>query len=190
MVKVFLLDNYDSFTYNLAALLKSDTQVELTISTPVKTEIKDLSAFDRIVFSPGPGLPSEFPIMHDIMDAYKDSKSILGVCLGHQMIGTYFGAKLANMGYVNHGWIKKLHILNSDCPIYRHIPEPIMVGVYHSWHLSKSEFPDSLEITAESHDGIIMSIQHRHYDIQAVQFHPESFMTQYGKRMIDNWLCK
>ncbi len=190
MVKVFLLDNFDSFTYNLAALLKSDPQIELTISTPDKTEIQFLSVFDKIVFSPGPGLPSEFPVMHSIMDAYKETKSILGVCLGHQMIGTYFGAKLANMEYVNHGWIKKLRIINEDCNLYNHIPNPTSVGVYHSWYISKDEFPDSLEITAESDDGIIMSIQHKHYNIQAVQFHPESFMTQHGSRMIDNWLSR
>lgn len=190
MLKVFLLDNFDSFTYNLAALLKGDNRIELSISTPDKLKINNLSQFDRIVFSPGPGLPSEFPVMHDILDAYKDSKSILGVCLGHQMIGTYFGAKLVNLDQVSHGWSKKLNILKKDCKLFHDIPDMTEVGVYHSWYLSKDEFPDCLGITAESNDGIIMSIEHKTYNIQSVQFHPESFMTTYGKVMIQNWLVR
>lgn len=188
MLKVFLLDNNDSFTYNLAALLRGNKRVKLTISTPEKTKLENLTQFDKIVFSPGPGLPSEFPVMHDILDAYRDTKSILGVCLGHQMIGEYFGAKLANLQEVSHGWSKKLHILKSGCILYQEIPEMTDIGVYHSWYVSKDEFPDSLEITAESNDGIIMSMEHRTYHIQSVQFHPESFMTTYGVVMIQNWL--
>lgn len=189
MVKVFLLDNYDSFTYNLAALLKGDNHIELYIGTPDTIKIDNLAHFDKIVFSPGPGLPSEFPVMHEILDAYKDTKSILGVCLGHQMIGTYFGAKLVNLSQVSHGWSKKLHIMNAECRLYQDIPDMTNVGVYHSWYLSKDGFPDCLGTTAESNDGIIMSIEHHKYNIQAVQFHPESFMTTYGKVMIQNWLA-
>lgn len=188
MLKVFLLDNNDSFTYNLAALLRGNKHVKLTIGTTERTKFENLIQFDKIVFSPGPGLPSEFPVMHDIMDAYKDTKSILGVCLGHQMIGEYFGAKLANLEEVSHGWIKKLHILKSRCVLYQDLPDMTDIGVYHSWYISKHEFPDCLRITAESNDGIIMSIEHKIYNIQSVQFHPESFMTTYGKVMIQNWL--
>ena len=188
MIKAFLLDNHDSFTYNLASLLRDNKHVKLTIITPEKIDIASIALYDKIVFSPGPGLPVEYPIMCDILDAYKETKSILGVCLGHQMIGEYFGAKLANLEQVSHGMIKKLHITHSRYGFYTGIPDQSEIGVYHSWYVSKDDFPDCLSVTAESNDRLIMSLEHKQFDIQSVQFHPESFITQHGRLMIDNWL--
>ncbi len=188
MIKVFLLDNHDSFTYNLAALLRKSDSVKLTINVPELTDLSELSFFDKIVFSPGPGLPSEFPLMREILDKYKQSKSILGVCLGHQFIGEYFGANLGNLQSVSHGQIKKLNILHNGSKLYMGIPDKSEIGLYHSWYVAKDNLPECLTITAECEDHKIMSMEHKEYDIQSVQFHPESFMTQYGTVMISNWL--
>ncbi len=188
MIKVFLLDNHDSFTYNLAALLRKSGSVNLSINIPEKTDIPSLSSFDKIVFSPGPGLPSEFPLMRTILDRYKQSKSILGVCLGHQFIGEYFGANLSNLQAVSHGRIKKLHLLHKQSKLYAGVPDKSEIGLYHSWYVNKDNLPECLTITAECDDHMIMSLEHKEYDIQSVQFHPESFMTQYGAAMMRNWL--
>lgn len=188
MIKIFLLDNYDSFTYNLAGLLKSIQDVKVDVRTPKDIDFKGLGEYDKIIFSPGPGIPSEFPVMREILSKYSSEKSILGICLGHQMIGEYFGATLSNLDRVNHGWVKKLNILSHNSIIYNGIQTGTEIGVYHSWYLSRNNFPDCLRITAECNEGLIMSLEHRSYDIQSVQFHPESFITKQGYKMIHNWV--
>jgi anthranilate synthase component 2 len=189
MIKIFLLDNHDSFTYNLAAMFSKNKDVKLTISYPENTNISKISNFDKIIFSPGPGLPNESPIMNEIIDKYKTSKQFLGVCLGHQAIGTYFGAKLKNYDLVNHGMIKKLNIISENSKLFSNIPNETNIGVYHSWYVGSENLPQELKITGVNEDGIIMGLEHKIYNMQSVQFHPESFITQYGETIIKNWLA-
>lgn len=190
MMKVFLLDNHDSFTYNLAALLRTFDDTELDVAIAENTNIASLAVYDKIVFSPGPGLPDEFPMMTEILEQYKETKDILGVCLGHQMIAEYFGAKLSNLVNVNHGWIKRLNIICPDTRLFNNIPNLSDIGVYHSWYVNKESLPDCLTVTAECDDNLVMAMEHKKYRIDSVQFHPESFITSFGKQMIGNWLSK
>jgi anthranilate synthase/aminodeoxychorismate synthase-like glutamine amidotransferase len=188
MVKILLIDHHDSFTYNLAALLRSFRDVKIDIIYPEKANIEEIKIYDKLVFSPGPGLPSEYPFMHQVLHRYKKTKSILGVCLGHQAIGEYFGARLTNHKQVHHGRVKQLSITEPNSLIYKNIPDKSDVGLYHSWYIDRSGFPNELRITALSNDGIIMSMEHKEYDIHSVQFHPESFITVHGREMIGNWI--
>lgn len=189
-MKVFLLDNHDSFTYNLAALIRSFKNTCLDVAVAENTNIASLAVYDKIVFSPGPGLPVEFPMMKLILDTYKESKGFLGVCLGHQMIAEYFGGKLANLDIVNHGWIKKLSILHKDSRLFHNIPQSSEIGVYHSWYVTRENLPDCFTVTAECKDKLIMALEHKTLNIDSVQFHPESFITSLGRQMIANWLNK
>ncbi len=188
MIKIFLLDNHDSFTYNLAAMFSKIKDVKLTISYPESANINKISDFDKIIFSPGPGLPSELPLMSEIIDKYKSSKQFLGVCLGHQAIGEYFGAKLKNYGQVNHGMKRKLKLTDSSGILFKGVPDNSYIGVYHSWYVDSESLSGELEVTGVNEDGIIMAMEHKFYNIQSVQFHPESFITEYGNQMIKNWL--
>lgn len=188
MTKIFLLDNHDSFTYNLAAMFNKNKKVKLNISFPENTNIKNISKFDKIIFSPGPGLPYEVPLMAEIIDKYKLSKQFLGVCLGHQAIAEYFGAKLKNYKLVNHGMIKQLVFTEKKSILFKDIPNRSNIGVYHSWYINNIDCPQELNITARNEDGIIMATEHSTFNIQTVQFHPESFITKHGQRMIENWL--
>ncbi len=188
MIKIFLLDNHDSFTYNLAAMFNKYKHVRIEITYPEDTNIAKISQFDKIIFSPGPGLPSESTIMQQILDKYKTTKSILGVCLGHQAIGEYFGAKLENLDAVNHGMIKHLEQTQPNNKLFTGVPNYSEIGVYHSWVLNSKDLPNCLNITGINEDNKIMSIEHKIYDIKSVQFHPESFITEFGDIMIDNWL--
>lgn len=188
MLKALLIDHYDSFTANLAALLRKNGDIHVDIISYDEAKIEKIPAYDKIIFSPGPGLPSEYPLIFEILDKYKDTKGFLGVCLGHQAIGQYFGASLINLGDVHHGRIKFLHILDHENILLREVPNDSEIGLYHSWYLDQNNFPDSLRVTGVSEDGIIMSMEHRTYDIQSVQFHPESFITRYGERMLGSWL--
>lgn len=187
-LNVFLLDNHDSFTYNLAALIKSFEGVKLMIGQPENANIASLNKFDKIVFSPGPGLPGDFPVMFEILDRYRNTKSFLGVCLGHQMIVQYFGGSLKNMQMVNHGWVKKLHIVEADSVLFTGIPDNSNIGVYHSWYADRVDLPSVLQITGECENELIMALEHKQLDIHSVQFHPESFLTNFGSKMIENWL--
>jgi len=186
-MKIFVLDNYDSFTYNLVHLLEQfASSVEVLRNDSVN--INKIQEFDKIVFSPGPGIPSDMKVMFDILNNYKKSKSILGVCLGHQAIAEYFGAKLLNMPEVNHGREFKTKIIHSDY-IFNKIPKEFNSGRYHSWIVSKNRFPKELEITStDSINNNIMSLKHKGLDISGVQFHPESIMTEFGSKMIENWV--
>ncbi|HLN52315.1 MAG TPA: aminodeoxychorismate/anthranilate synthase component II [Lentimicrobium sp.] len=188
MVKVLLIDHHDSFTYNLAALVRCCPDIHLDVQFPEEIKIEKISLYDKIIFSPGPGLPSEYPLMYEILDGYKNNKGILGVCLGHQAIGKYFGGTLINLGEVHHGKVKKLKILTTDAVIYKGIPDNSDIGVYHSWFVERKGLPECLTVTGISEEGIIMSIAHTDYDIQSVQFHPESFITKHGEKMMYNWL--
>ncbi len=185
-MKIVIIDNYDSFTYNLSHLVK-ELGAEVTVYRNDQFEMSQLEAFDKIILSPGPGIPSEAGLLLDVIKAYAGKKPILGVCLGHQAIGESFGGKLTNIGEVFHGVATPCHIWADDY-LFEGLPKDIEIGRYHSWVVDGEDFPDCLEITSASDEGFIMSLRHREYDIRGIQYHPESVLTPDGKTIIGNWL--
>ena len=185
-MKIVIIDNYDSFTYNLAHLVK-ELGVEVTVYRNDQFELPQLEKFDKIILSPGPGIPSEAGLLLDVIRTYAGKKPMLGVCLGHQAIGEVFGAKLTNLSDVFHGVATEGTQFGND-PIFAGLPKRIVMGRYHSWVVSKEGLPECLEITAESDEGQIMALRHKTLDIHGIQFHPESVLTPEGKTMIGNWL--
>ena len=185
-MKIVIIDNYDSFTYNLSHLLK-ELGVEVDVVRNDKFELKDLEQYDKIVLSPGPGIPSEAGLLLDVIRTYAGRKPILGVCLGHQAIGEVFGASLENLKEVYHGVQTEGTQLGNDY-IFEGRPERVMMGRYHSWVVAKDSVPECLEVTAMSDDGEIMAMRHRQYDIHGIQFHPESVLTPEGKTIVGNFL--
>lgn len=186
MINTVIIDNYDSFTYNLSHLLK-ELGADVTVVRNDKFRIEDLEQFDKIVLSPGPGIPSEAGLMPQVIKAYAGRKPILGICLGHQAIGEAFGAKLLNIGNVVHGVATPAHITAQDY-LFEGLASDLEVGRYHSWVVDDKELPECLEVTSRSDDGYIMSLRHREFDIRGIQFHPESVLTPQGKTIINNWL--
>lgn len=185
-MKIVIIDNYDSFTYNLSHLLK-ELGAEVDVVRNDKFELKDLEQYDKIVLSPGPGIPSEAGLLLDVIRTYAGRKPILGVCLGHQAIGEVFGASLENLKEVYHGVQTEGTQLGNDY-IFDGLPERVMMGRYHSWVVAKDSVPECLEVTAMSDDGEIMAMRHRQYDIHGIQFHPESVLTPEGKIIVGNFL--
>ena len=185
-MKIVIIDNYDSFTYNLAHLVKS-LGADVTVLRNDRFALEELEAFDKIILSPGPGIPSEAGLLMDVIRTYAGRKPMLGVCLGHQAIGEAFGATLENLSDVFHGVATEGRQFGVD-PIFRGLPERIVMGRYHSWVVSREGFPDSLEITAVSDEGQIMALRHREFDIHGIQFHPESVLTPDGAVILSNWL--
>ena len=185
-MKIAIIDNYDSFTYNLSHLVK-ELGAEVTVYRNDKFEMQWLEAFDKIILSPGPGIPSEAGLMPQVIKEYAGRKPILGVCLGHQAIGESFGGKLTNLEDVFHG-VATEGTQTADDYIFEGLPKRITMGRYHSWVVSKDDFPACLEVTAESDEGQIMALRHRTMDIRGIQFHPESVLTTEGRQMIENWL--
>ena len=185
-MKIVIIDNYDSFTYNLSHLLK-ELGAEVDVVRNDKFELKDLEQYDKIVLSPGPGIPSEAGLLLDVIRTYAGRKPILGVCLGHQAIGEVFGASLENLKEVYHGVQTEGTQLGNDY-IFEGLPERVMMGRYNSWVVAKDSVPECLEVTAMSDDGEIMAMRHRQYDIHGIQFHPESVLTPEGKTIVGNFL--
>ena len=185
-MNIVIIDNYDSFTYNLSHLLK-ELGATVSVVRNDQFQLEQLEQYDKIILSPGPGVPSEAGLLLAVIRHYAGRKPILGVCLGHQAIGEVFGGKLANLSEVYHGIATPCSIVADD-PIFRELPRRIEVGRYHSWVVDRENFPDCLEITAESDDGQIMALRHRQYDIRGIQFHPESVLTPDGHAMLANWL--
>ena len=186
-MKILLLDNYDSFTYNLLHVVKELGIKEVEIFRNDKIALSEIERFDKIILSPGPGIPEEAGLLLPIIKQYAPTKSILGVCLGHQAIGEAFGATLENLTDVYHGVQTPVHIIKDDI-LFQHLEHEIPVGRYHSWVVSRNAFPECLEITAESQEGQIMALRHRMYDVHGIQFHPESVLTPQGKVIIQNFL--
>ena len=186
-MRILVLDNYDSFTYNLVHLLKEITDAPIDIIRNDKISLNDIKKYDKIILSPGPGIPDEAGIMLDVIKLYAPTRSILGVCLGHQGICQAFDAKLVNMTNVCHGISDNVKLLGND-KLFEDLGSEIKVGRYHSWIVSKENFPNCLEITAEDSKGQIMAVKHKKYNIRGVQFHPESVLTPKGKEIIKNWL--
>ena len=186
-MKVLLLDNYDSFTYNLKQLIEQFGVKKLDIIKNDQINLDTLQQYDKIMLSPGPGLPLEAGSMLDIIRKYGAYKPILGICLGHHAIARLFGGKLFNFDQPVHGISRETYLLKPDS-IFRSIPQTFQVGLYHSWAVSDEDFPEDLEIIARSEKGIIMALRHKKYNIKGVQFHPESIMTPLGKTIVWNWL--
>ncbi len=185
-MKIVIIDNYDSFTYNLAHLVKA-LGAEVTVVRNDQFCMEDLKVFDKIILSPGPGIPAEAGLLLDVIRTYAGKKPILGVCLGHQAIGEVFGGKLENLSEVFHGVATEGTQLGNDS-LFDGLPRRITMGRYHSWVVSREQFPDCLEITAESDEGQIMALRHRTYDIHGIQFHPESVLTPEGKTIVRNFI--
>ncbi len=185
-MKTIIIDNYDSFTYNLYHLLnESGTETEVVRND--KFRLEELERFDNIVLSPGPGIPSEAGLLIDTIRAYAGKKPILGICLGHQAIGECFGAKLTNLPNVFHGVQTPVRLLGNSY-LFDGLGTEIKVGRYHSWVVDPQSLPDCLEVTAVSEEGQIMALKHKEFNIHGIQFHPESVLTPEGKRIIRNWL--
>ena len=185
-MKTVIIDNYDSFTYNLAHLVK-ELGAEVDVLRNDKFELEELEKYDKIILSPGPGIPEEAGLLLEVIRTYAGRKPILGVCLGEQAIGQAFGGKLTNLSEVFHGIQTNVKIKNKDY-IFSGLPTEIPVGRYHSWVVDTDGFPEELVITAISSEGQIMALKHREYDVHGIQFHPESVLTPDGKQIVDNWL--
>lgn len=185
-MKIVIIDNYDSFTYNLAHLVK-ELSADVDVVRNDQFELPQLEPYGKMILSPGPGIPSEAGLLLDVIRMYAGKKPMLGVCLGHQAIGEVFDARLTNLKEVYHGVATDCEHFGNDY-IFDGVPRHFEVGRYHSWVVDKKVFPDSLEITAVSPDGQIMGIKHRTYDVHGIQFHPESVLTPMGKKIVENWL--
>ncbi len=187
-MKVLVLDNYDSFTYNLVQYIQEILDQKIDVYRNDEIELDAIEAYDFIILSPGPGLPKDAGIMPDLIKRYAATKTILGVCLGHQAIGEAFGASLENLAHVFHGVETPVEAVVEDEPLFQNMPASFQAGRYHSWVVSKENLPEELEITAVDKDGVIMAMRHKEYDVRGVQFHPESIMTEFGRKMLENLL--
>ena len=185
-MKTVIIDNYDSFTYNLAHLVK-ELGAEVDVLRNDKFELEELEKYDKIILSPGPGIPEEAGLLLEVIRTYAGRKPILGVCLGEQAIGQAFGGKLTNLSEVFHGIQTDVKIKNKDY-IFSGLPTEIPVGRYHSWVVDTDGFPEKLVITAISSEGLLMALKHREYDVHGIQFHPESVLTPDGKQIVGNRL--
>jgi len=187
MKKILVIDNYDSFTYNLVHYLE-DLNCEVIVKRNDQLTLEEVDAFDKIVLSPGPGIPDEAGLLKEIIATYAPHKSIFGVCLGQQAIAEVFGGTLINLDEVYHGIATKIKIIKNDV-LFDDLNKEIEVGRYHSWVVNP-ELPDVLEVTSVDANGQIMSLRHKEFDVCAVQFHPESVLTPEGKKILENWLNK
>jgi anthranilate synthase component 2 len=185
--KIVVIDNYDSFTYNLVHYLE-DLNCEVTVFRNDEFEIEELIQFDKIVLSPGPGVPDEAGLLKSVISTYASTKSILGVCLGQQAIGEVFGGSLTNLEKVYHGVATKIKMTNPDEVLFRDLPDEFEVGRYHSWVVSNEGFPNDLIVTSVDENGQIMSLKHSKFNVRGVQFHPESVLTPNGKKILENWV--
>ena len=186
IMKIVIIDNYDSFTYNLSHLVK-EAGAEITVLRNDQFQMEELEQFDKILLSPGPGVPQEAGLLLDVIRNYAGRKPILGVCLGEQAIGEVFGGKLINLSEVYHGIQSPVKIIADDY-LFNGLPTEIPVGRYHSWVVDNNDFPECLQITAVSPEGYIMALRHKTMDVHGIQFHPESVLTPDGKQIISNWL--
>lgn len=186
--KILVVDNYDSFTFNLVHLLQ-ECGMDCTVIRNDKFKIADIEVFDKILLSPGPGIPEEAGLLMEVIRTYGPFKSILGICLGQQAIAEVYGGKLFNLSRPVHGTATPLKILKPDEMLFKGLPGRFMIGRYHSWAVAPEGFPESLEITAVDDEGVIMALSHKQYDVKGLQFHPESVLSEHGKQIIANWLA-
>lgn len=187
MTRILVFDNYDSFTYNLVHLVEKLTKQRVEVYRNDRLPLEKVKEYDKIILSPGPGVPSEAGLLLPLIKEYAASKPILGVCLGHQAIGEAFGGKLVNLSTVYHGVATPIKVLKPGS-LYEGLPETLEVGRYHSWVVSEESWPDELEVTARDEKNFVMGLRHRNLDVQGVQFHPESVLTPLGEKILANWL--
>lgn len=187
MKKILVIDNYDSFVYNLVHYLES-LDCEVVVKRNDQLSLDEVEAFDKILLSPGPGIPDEAGLLKPIIQKYGATKSIFGVCLGQQAIGEVYGGTLQNLKDVYHGVATQIKTTVTDALLFKGLKNTFEVGRYHSWVVAKENFPTSLEITAVDENGQIMALRHREYDVRGVQFHPESVLTPDGMKMLENWI--
>jgi anthranilate synthase component II len=191
-MKILVFDNYDSFTYNLVHLVEKIMHIKVDVYRNDQLPMEKVKAYDKIILSPGPGIPEEAGTLLPLIKEYAASKSILGVCLGHQAIGQAFGGTLVNLSTVYHGVATPIQVRSEESgvrsPLFNTLPDTIEVGRYHSWVVCDEGFPSSLEVTARDENNYIMALQHKTYDVQGVQFHPESVLTPVGEIIMRNWL--
>ena len=191
-MKILIFDNYDSFTYNLVHMVEKITHTKVDVYRNDQLPLEKVKEYDKIILSPGPGIPSEAGSLLEVIKEYASTKSILGVCLGHQAIGEAFGGKLINLDTVYHGVATPIEIKSKKLPgkndLFDGLPTKIEVGRYHSWIISDEDFPEELEVTARAENNLIMALQHKTFDVQGVQFHPESVLTPDGEKILRNWL--
>lgn len=188
MKKILIIDNYDSFTYNLYHTINDCGYSDITVCRNDQITLDEVNLYDKIILSPGPGVPSEAGILLPLIHKYAPVKSILGVCLGHQAIGEAFGATLINLPDVFHGISTEINLIHEDNSLFTNMKSHFLAGRYHSWAISTNTFPDDLVITAKDENDIIMAIRHKVYDVHGIQFHPESILTPNGKEIIQNFL--
>jgi anthranilate synthase component 2 len=188
VTRILVFDNYDSFTYNLVHLLEKIRGQKVDVVRNDRIPLEKVAAYDKIVLSPGPGIPSEAGLLLPLIKEYAATKSILGVCLGHQAIGEVFGGRLVNLQTVYHGVSTPIHILRPGEGLFEGLPDTVEAGRYHSWVVSREGFPEALEVTARDDEDMIMGLRHRNLDVQGVQFHPESVLTPQGELVLRNWL--
>jgi len=192
-MKILVFDNYDSFTYNLVHLVEKILHQKVDVYRNDEIELEKVKVYDKIILSPGPGIPVEAGLLLPLIKEYASSKSILGVCLGHQAIGEAFGGKLVNLSTVYHGVATKIEVGGQKpdvrSQLFNGLPDELEVGRYHSWIVSDENFPHELEVTARDENNYIMALQHKNYDVQGVQFHPESVLTPMGEKIMRNWLA-
>lgn len=186
MKKILVIDNYDSFTYNLVHYLE-EFHCDVTVKRNDKLQLEEVAAYDKILLSPGPGVPDEAGLLKSIIKTYAPTKSILGVCLGLQAIAEVFGGLLINLETVHHGMASTIKIVAKDDVLYRNIPKTLEAGRYHSWIVSP-ELPSDMLVTSVDDEGHIMSLKHKYYDVRGVQYHPESILTPHGKHILKNWV--
>jgi anthranilate synthase component 2 len=200
-MRILVFDNYDSFTYNLVHLVEKIIHQKVEVHRNDQIPLEKVKEFDKIILSPGPGIPSEAGLLLPLIKEYASTKCILGVCLGHQAIGEAFGGTLVNLSKVYHGVATPVKILNGaktgkqepkgiQKNLFTNLPEQFEVGRYHSWIISDEAFPSELEITARDENNYIMALRHKTYDVQGVQFHPESVLTPLGEKILENWLSE
>jgi anthranilate synthase component 2 len=187
-MKILVLDNYDSFTYNLVQYVEEMGGVRPDVFRNDEITVEAAGDYDKILLSPGPGLPAESGILCELIRHWAPSKSIFGVCLGLQAIGEVFGGTLENLPKVFHGVATTMHVRKAEEPLFRELPATFLAGRYHSWVVSLKGLPACFDLTCEDDDGQVMGLTHRKFDVRGVQFHPESVMTEYGKKMIKNWI--
>lgn len=185
--KILVLDNYDSFTYNLVQMIEQITDADVEVFRNDQISLEDIEKYDKIVLSPGPGIPEEAGILLDVIKKYAPSKSILGVCLGQQAIAEAFGGSLINLSEIYHGVATEATKITNH-KILHNLPDILEVGRYHSWAVNPEDFPAELEITSVDKNGMIMSLKHKTYDVHAVQYHPESILTPHGKQILENFI--
>jgi anthranilate synthase component 2 len=185
--KVLVIDNYDSFTYNLVHLI-NECGREAEVWRNDKFKIEDVDSFHKILLSPGPGIPKEAGLLLELISKYSATKSILGICLGQQAIAEVYGGQLFNLDKPVHGVASKIQVTDQEDLLFQGIPEQFMAGRYHSWAVSKVGFPSDLKVTAIDESGVIMALSHTSLDVRGVQFHPESILSEHGKKIINNWL--